>query len=292
MLQKNDKVAIISPASQLSNSDRHYLDQAISLLESWSLQVALKHENTHHFYLAGTDQDRQRHLNEALQDNSIKAIFCVRGGYGASRLLQRLPPSSLVSPKMLIGFSDITSLHLAMAADYPQVTCIHGPNIATRQVLDSPYAEENKEALKRCLFEPLRMQQQLEFIRAGTAEGKLYGGCLSLINAAVGTPYLPDLTDAILLIEEVSEAPYKVDRMLQQLSNAGLIAQLNGIVFGQMHQCSDPYNDLKTVILDVLSGYDIPIAFGLKTGHGLINHAIPLGQTTALSSRDNSFHIK
>ena len=137
-----------------------------------------------------------------------------------------------------------------------------------------------------------RITYNLDFITPGRAQGKLMGGCLSLISSAIGTPYFPDLSESILLLEDVGEAPYKIDRMLQQLINTGLIADLKGIVFAEMHNCTDPYNDLKAIIHDLFSCYNLPIAFGLKTGHGLINNSIPLGCRVILDSEEGSFSIQ
>ena len=293
MLNKNDKVAIIAPAAQFCSADRNLLQQSIELLESWSLQVEVLVEESHHFYLAGTDQQRQQHLNAVLTDRKIKAIFCTRGGYGSARLLAGLPDCAKVPSKMLIGCSDISALHLAMATSYPQIQCIHGPNVATKQLLDgSESALHNQKSLYQSLFVSQQDTYNLEFINPGQAEGKLVGGCLSLISTAIGTPYFPDLSGAVLLIEDVGEAPYKIDRMLQQLINTGMVDELKGIVFAEMHNCVDPYNDLKAIIGDLFSNYHLPIAFGLKTGHGLINNSIPLGSIATLDSGQGSFSIQ
>lgn len=293
MLNKNDKVAIIAPAAQFCNADRMLLQQSVDLLESWSLKVEVLVEESHHFYLAGTDQQRQQHLNAVLTDGQIKAIFCTRGGYGSARLLAGLPDSTTVTSKMLIGCSDISALHLAMAANYPQVQCIHGPNVATKQLLNgSESAMNNQKSLHQSLFVSQQASYSLEFITPGRAQGKLMGGCLSLISSAIGTPYLPDLSGSILLLEDVGEAPYKIDRMLQQLINTGLIDDVKGIVFAEMHNCTDPYNDLKAIIQDLFSSYNLPIAFGLKTGHGLINNSIPLGVKAILDSDRGGFSIQ
>jgi len=293
MLTKNDKVAIIAPAAQFCNADRILLQQSIDLLESWSLQVEVFVEESHHFYLAGTDGQRQQHLNAVLTDHKIKAIFCTRGGYGSARLLAGLPDSTAVNSKMLIGCSDISALHLAMATSYPQVQCIHGPNVATKQLLNgSESAMHNQKSLYDCLFVTQQASYNLEFITPGKTTGKLIGGCLSLISTAIGTPYFPNLSGSILLIEDVGEAPYKIDRMLQHLINTGLTAGLKGIVFAEMHNCTDPYNDLKAIIHDLFCSYDLPIGFGLTTGHGLINNSIPLNSTAILDSEKGSFSIQ
>jgi len=293
MLQAHDRVAIIAPAAQFRTLERGLLDQAVHLLKQWSLKVDILVEHDHYFYLAGSDELRQQHLNEALINDEYKAIFCTRGGYGSTRLLNNLPAVSQVSNKVLVGYSDITSLHLAMAANFPQVSCIHGPNIATEQLLASTQsAIENQAALYSALFEPRAHHYDIKMIKQGQAKGRLLGGCLSVLCAAVGSAHIPSFDGAILLLEDVGEAPYKIDRMLNQLCHAGIMNVVNGVVFGDMHQCKDPYNDLPTVILDVLSAYDVPIAFGLKSGHGPLNYAVSLNRQASFDNQQQKLVVQ
>jgi muramoyltetrapeptide carboxypeptidase len=277
MLQVNDRVAIIAPAAQFRTLERELLDQAVNLLKRWSLQVDVLVEHDHYFYLAGSDELRQKHLNQALMNDDYKAIFCTRGGYGSTRLLNKLPAVTQVSKKILIGYSDITSLHLAMATNFPQVSCVHGPNVATQQLLaQTASAIENQAALHAALFEQRTHHYDIKMLKPGQGQGRLLGGCLSVLCAAIGSAHMPSFEGAILLLEDVGEAPYKIDRMLNQLCHAGIMDVVSAVVFGDMYQCTDPYNDLSAVILDVLSDYDIPIAFGLKSGHGPLNYAVAL----------------
>src|SRR5436853_6221449 len=148
-----DDVCIIAPASQFRGKDRGLLAEAVSLLESWRLHVDVRIDERHHFYLAGPDVVRASHLNLALADPDTKAIFCTRGGYGSYRLLRYLNFGMMPLPKFLVGHRDITTLHLGIGKLWPQVVSVHGPNIATRQLLGSEAAcERNRQALHDALF--------------------------------------------------------------------------------------------------------------------------------------------
>jgi len=192
-LQRGDVVWLIAPASQLRGDDHGLLAEGVSLLQGWGLQVELRVDPGHHFYLAGPDEVRAAHLNAALADPEAKAIFCTRGGYGSARLLQHLDLRSVPPPKLLVGHSDITSLHLAISSLWPQVISIHGPNIATRQLLgDSAECGLNRRSLHTSLFSAnTLLVEPLEFIRTGRTSGPLVGGCLSLVSSAMGTEFLP-----------------------------------------------------------------------------------------------------
>jgi len=301
-LQEGDEVAIVAPAAGMRSADESRVDNAADLLRSWGLRPRLSIEDRNYFYLAGTDEQRARHLAEAVSAPEIKAVFCTRGGYGSPRLLPRMTWAS-PSPKLLVGFSDITALHLAVITAQQQATAggdtgahniwpVHGPNVATAQFLDrSDDAQANRDDLRRLLFEPEPTAHRLRFLRAGVASGPLIGGCLSLVSSLVGTPFLPDLGGSILFLEDVGERPYSIDRMLFQLRNAGALDHVAGFVFGAMHDCTDGLNSLEDVIGDVLDPYDVPIAFGLPSGHGSRNSAIPLGPQAKLDSTTGSLQI-
>ena len=289
-LAKGDAVAVVAPASQLPGADRGLLAAGADLLASWGLEVRVAVEQGHHFYLAGTDTDRARHLTDMLVDPEIRAIFCMRGGYGSPRLLRHLDPHLRPSSRVLVGFSDVTALHAYVARHYPGVSSIHGPNIATHQLLDeTPAAEANRASLRDALFEDYHLAQPVEFLRGGRAEGDLFGGCLTMLATLIGTPYLPSLAGTLLFLEDSAESPYRIDRMLTQLRDSGTLTGVTGIVFGRMHQCVDPYNDVRAVIADVLADLPVPVAFGLDSGHGPGNLSLPLGAPAELDSAAGVF---
>lgn len=285
-LDVGDHVCVIAPASQFRGADRSLLPEAVLLLESWGLHVDVRVDSRHHFYLAGPDDVRASYLNFALADRTAKAIFCTRGGYGCARLLRHLDLRLCPTPKFLVGHSDITSLHLATSRIWPQVVSVHGPNIATRQLLgDGIQSELNRRSLYDALFaDDHILEQPLEFLRHGKASGPLLGGCLSLVASAIGTDFAPQASGTILFLEDTGEPPYRIDRMLTQLMLSGIFDHVRGVVFGAMTKCTDPYNDLKLVLRDLLDHFSFPVAFGLKSGHGEINLSVRLGASVDLDS--------
>lgn len=292
-ITSGDKVAIIAPASQLRGGEQAMLNDATAVLESWGLRVDVRVENTHHFYLAGSDQDRASHLIASLVDPEIVAIFCTRGGYGSPRLLRYLSDEHAVTPKFLIGYSDITALHMGVNSLWPQIVRIHGPNVATKQFVgDNDMAQLNRQNLHDSLFIASEIvDETIDFIIPGVAQGMLEGGCLSLMSALVGTKYFPCMRNKILFLEDVGESPYRIDRMLIQLRDAGCLDGVSGIVFGAMHICSDPYNDLRDVLKDIFYEMNVPIGFGLRSGHGERNVSLRLGANAELNSNKRSFKI-
>jgi muramoyltetrapeptide carboxypeptidase len=265
----------------------------VRLLEGWGLRVKLRVETGNHFYLAGTDARRAAHLNAALADPETKAIFCACGGYGTPRLLPLIDASASAAKKILVGFSDITALHLGLARLAPQMTLIHGPNIATGQILGAEEScRRNRQALHAALFDAsYRLDEAVEMLIPGQASGPLIGGCLSLVASVLGTDWAAQCADAILFLEDVGEAPYRIDRMLIQLRNAGVFRHLRGLVFGKMIDCSDPHNDLKDVLLDILRDASFPVAMDLACGHGEINLSLPLGAMAEIDGSAGRFRL-
>lgn len=294
ILRPSDTVALILPAAELPEADAALLKEAAHVLEGWGLRVAMHLERRRHFYLAGTDAVRARHLHAVLADPSVRAIFAARGGYGCLRLLSHLDPKLKPGEKFLVGFSDVTALHLAQARLWPRLRAVHGPNVASHHFLGpEKEAERNRAALHGALFDPAyQVEEPVTFIREGRAEGPLVGGCLSLVAAMLGSGFVPRTRERILFLEDVREAPYRIDRMLVQLRNAGLFDHVAGVVFGEMHDCADGINDIPAVIADVLAGSSYPIAFGLPAGHGALNLALPLGRRAVLDSTNRQFLMK
>jgi muramoyltetrapeptide carboxypeptidase len=266
---------------------------AVALLESWDLRVQVLVEDAHHFYLAGPDSLRSEHFHTALKDDRTRAIFCLRGGYGSPRLLPFLEKQIRPQPKILVGYSDVTSLQAAVARLWPQVDLIYGPNVATKQLLDlTPSSEVTRNSLRDLLFLPKRpLVEEVQFIRPGRARGRLIGGCLSMLVSLLGTPYAPKTGGAILFLEDVGEAPFRIDRMLTHLRNAGKLRSVSGVVFGEMRNCNDPYNELRDVLRDLFRNDNFPVAFGLRSGHGEVNLSLRLGVPAALDSDDSAFRM-
>ncbi|MGH7058008.1 MAG: S66 peptidase family protein, partial [Acetobacteraceae bacterium] len=294
ILERGDRVAIVEPAGAAAAEDGGLLEDARLLLEEWGLCVSVPIEAHSHFYLAGTDAERAERLKAALGDRNIRGIFCARGGYGTMRLFARLDREMVSGPKLLVGYSDITALHLAASRLWPEVLSLHAPNVATRQLLgDGAAAEQNREALRRALFDANHeVDLPLEMLRPGTASGRLAGGCLSLVAATLGSAFALRTEGRILFLEDTKEAPYRIDRMLMQLRNAGILDRIGGLVFGVMHACEDGASDLRALITDVLGETSFPIGFGLAAGHGETNITLPLGGHAVLDGATSRFHVR
>jgi len=290
-LEKGDKIGIIAPASPIP--DRSKLERGIEVLESLGFRVELgKHVFDAHLYLAGSDEARLSDLMEFVEREDIKAIVAARGGYGTLRLLDKLPYEKFaLNPKIIMGFSDLTSLLIAITEKSGLVT-FEGPMVASlfsrRDELSIEYFLRAVK-IKDYTISPNPMQ--LTVIREGEAKGRLLGGCLSLVNALIGTPYEPDFTDVILFLEDVDEPLYRVDRMLTQLRLAGKLDRVKGIVFGEFVGDFD-LKDLIEVIEDRTGDLGIPVVYGFPFGHGSHFVTIPIGTPGVLSVSKSSSTLK
>ncbi|HKR25047.1 MAG TPA: LD-carboxypeptidase [Allosphingosinicella sp.] len=245
-----------------------------------------------HGYLAGSDEERAAALNAMFADREVKAIFAVRGGWGSARILPHLDYDLIrANPKLLIGFSDITALHLALAARTDCPT-IHGPNAA------SAWGALSWDSFRRLAFEgeaptwrnPAgtadRLAQRdgrIRSFRPGRAAGPLLGGNLTVLSALVGTPYLPDFDGAILFLEDTDEAQYRIDRMLTQLALAGILGRVAGVVFGQCTDCVARNSSsiggftLSEVLAHHLAPLGVPAFQGALFGHVPDQFSLPVG---------------
>ncbi len=234
-------------------------------------------------YLAGPDARRLAELTAAFGDDSMRGIFCARGGYGAMRLLPRLSFDAF-SPKPLVGFSDITALHLVLRQK--DWVTFHGPVV-------TQLGRESSEMVDR-LFRVLESSAPAPSLRAsgtfvdGTVEGPLVGGNLSVLTRLIGTPYLPALNGAVLLLEDVGERPYRLDRMWTHLRLAGVFEQVAGIALGEFTACEE--HDAPYTSADVLRSLSeetgLPCAFGFPIGHGAANAVVPLGLRVRLDATE------
>jgi muramoyltetrapeptide carboxypeptidase len=236
-------------------------------------------------YLMGEDHRRAEQLNRALSDPEVEAIFCARGGYGTMRILDLVDGEALVRRRVpIVGFSDCTALHLL--ACRLGVPSIHGPVVTQLARL----SEEDRQALHDLLAGSLPRLEGLDGLAGGRARGRLVGGNLTLLAHLAGTRFLPDLHGAVLLLEEVKEAPYRVDRGLTQLALAGVLEQVAGIVVGSLEGCDAPQGvppksvRAADVVAERLSGLGVPVATGAPVGHGDRNRALPLGLEAELDA--------
>jgi muramoyltetrapeptide carboxypeptidase len=279
-LQVGDTVGLIAPAGIIDVKDIEAAQQSISQL---GLKVKLgKHVLDRYGYLAGKDSDRAQDVNLMFSDRTIKAIIPMRGGWGCNRILPLLNYSLIRShPKIIIGYSDITTLLLAINARSQMIT-FHGP------VSTSTWNQFTVDYFKRILFnaEAVTMQNlnssevRVETIAPGKARGKLVGGNLSVLSAMVGSPYLPSWNKSILFVEEIGEDVYRIDRMLTQLKTAGILNQIAGFIFGQCTKCSlgdEPSFTLMQVLQQHILPLGIPAWYGSMIGHIKDKFTLPIG---------------
>jgi muramoyltetrapeptide carboxypeptidase len=291
-LHPGDGVGLIEPAS---NSDEAF---DLTLVEEAIVAMGLKPKRGSHLlekfgYLAGPDTDRAADINAMFADKEVKAIFAVRGGWGCARLLPYLDWDIIrANPKLLIGYSDITALHMAIAAKAPGTITLHAPNGS------SAWGKVSVDSFRSVAFEgampvyanPVTNEDRLvqrrfrtQTITRGKAQGRLLGGNLTVLTALVGTPYLPDFDGAILFLEDTNEAEYRIDRMLTQLALAGILKKLRGMVFGQCSDCVakgvEGYSGF--TLTDVLEQHfgplGIPAFQGAFFGHIADQYTIPVG---------------
>lgn len=290
-LRRGDVVGLVEPA--YFTPDAFDLDAILATIRAMGL-VPRPAPNvmSRYGYLAGRDEERAAHLNAMFADPEVRAIFAVRGGWGCARILPHLDWDVIrANPKLLTGFSDITALHLALAArtDCPS---IHGPNAA------SAWGQLSWDSFRRLAFEAEtptwvvppgtedRLAQRngrVRTFRPGRTSGPLIGGNLTVLTALVGTPFLPSFDGAILFIEETEEAQYRIDRMMTQLALAGILGRVAGVVFGQCTDCVARNSSslgsftVSEVLSQHLTPLGVPAFQGAMFGHVADQFSIPVG---------------
>lgn len=292
-LKKGDAVGLVSPCSHQKTDQQHLVEEAVSILENWGLQVKVQPaQEQRHFYLAGTDQHRSEHFQNFYTNAELKALFITRGGYGASRILRYLDdPLMATHQKMVVGLSDATSLLLYLQK-VCQMVVFYGPNVATSQFLESPQKEQSQQSLHETLFSTKYYPTlPLQELLCGSATGRLTGGCLSLVVASLGTSYEIETQDSILFLEDTKEAPYRVDRMLTHLQNAGKLDHIRGLVFGEMVECEGKTHALWEILKDYFQDAPFPIAYNLPSGHGKSSVTLPLGAQVALDTKAGTLRL-
>lgn len=228
-------------------------------------------------YLAGTDAERARLFLDLWKDPEIKAVFCVRGGYGAMRILGLLDPALIrATPKIFMGFSDLTAILVHLAQNCG-VAALHGPVLTALSCCADPEAEIS--AIRSALNPeaPLSISPPRPLIlHPGRAEGQVIGGNLTILTHLIGTPFAPRLTGRILFIEDCREAPYRVDRMLTHMRLAGTLDGLSGVAVGTFDGCGAE-DGVMAVIREAFLRDGIPVLAGFDSGHGPRNRAFPMG---------------
>lgn len=273
-LRPGDEVSVAAPSGPF---DRAAFERGLALLSARYRPVFAEGLFAKERYLAGSDERRLEELQGALQGARTRAVFCARGGYGAMRLLDRMRLPE--RPKLLVGFSDITSLHAA--AQCAGWVSVHGPVVTQLGALGQGTAEE----LFRLLEEPgAAPVLQGEPVVEGVAEGPVVGGNLSVLTRLLGTPFFPPADGGILLLEDVGERPYRLDRMWQHLKLAGVFRRVRGIALGTFTGCEEPDGGFaaRDVIRELAVATGLPCAMELPIGHGRVNRPVPLGARAIL----------
>ncbi len=294
-LKPGDTVGLITPSSYVSDPDE--LAFAKRFCEFFQLKWKLgKNVGQRYGYLAGTAQQRVDDLHAMFSDREVAGVFCIRGGYGSAQMLDKLDYGLIRNnPKVFLGYSDITALHTAIVQKTGLVT-FHGP------VSLSHLTEWSQQHLRSALFSnkaigtvvnpnesnPLRASHTMRTVRGGRATGLLTGGNLTLLSTTLGTPWGIETAGRILLMEDIGEDIYRIDRMLTQLRLAGKLQTAAGIVVGECKDCPPPGHDsaysLGEVVDYLLGDLNIPVLYGLSFGHTIDQVTLPLGVQATLDA--------
>ena len=289
-LNKGDTVGLIAPAGYISDES---LKESIENIEALGLKPYYTERiKSKYGYLAGSDQNRAEDLNHMFTNDKVDGIFCVRGGYGVARMIREINYDAIkANPKVLVGYSDITALHYAIYSKTGLVT-FHGP------VATSTFNEFSVDNLVKTIMNPEKetiftpaddsdrgSDFDLYTIREGKAKGELIGGNLSIVVTFLGTPYDVDYRGKILYLEEIDEKPYRVDRMLTQLYQAGKLEEVAGVALGIFRKCDTKVGSakgeqslsLKEVLYGKLYDLGVPVIYGLSFGHVENKYTIPFG---------------
>jgi muramoyltetrapeptide carboxypeptidase len=278
-LRPGNTIGIVAPAS---NIKQDLLDQGCRELESLGFKTYYRPDiTTTYRYLSGTHERRLGEFLEMLKSPNIDAIFCARGGYGSGQLVPDIDPDLIrKNPKIICGSSDITML--LNWYERAGVVSFHGPMVATA------IRQGTAGYDRQLLLNLLQGKQAVRFptdhtkvLRPGRAEGRLVGGCLSVIVAAIGTKNEINTQDSILILEDQDEKPYRIDRMITQLKQAGKFEEVRAVIFGEMLNCLQNTNQgytLEEVLTDLLGDFSFPILYGFATGHtSRANVIVPFG---------------
>jgi muramoyltetrapeptide carboxypeptidase len=284
-------VSLIAPAGPLQKPEDLPQAQENTRVLGWEPIVG-PHASERTGYLAGQDRNRLNDINRALRDPKIDAIWCLRGGYGMIRILAGVDYGVLSRmPKAIIGYSDITALHAAIQRKCRLIT-YHGPT--AREAL----TDFSRDSLRRAVVEQADscgVAPNAREINVGVAEGRLVGGNLAVLTSLCGTPFAPDISDGILVLEDINEPVYRIDRMLQQLKLAGALNGCRAIAFGECVRCPEdaggggrPFDE---VLSEVAHSLGVPCLAGIPIGHIAEQWTIPLGAMAKLDTSNRSLTV-
>ena len=287
-LQKGDTIGLLAPAGPIR--DQESFAAGLRMLKELGYQV-------HHApdilrdsgYLAGSDERRAQEFHQLWEDREIKALLAVRGGYGTLRLLKHLDfELCRRQPKILAGFSDISGL-LNVIHCHTGLITFHGPNLCSLAKADKPSVEAFFNALNRRETPPIKAPK-LEILQPGTAKGRLLGGNLTTLVHLLATANEPIWDNGLIFIEDVGEAPYRIDRMLTQLDLAGRLDKINGLILGSFNDCGDTEKIWERA-LELVGKRNIPVWANFPSGHTASNYMLPVGVEAAMDSNTGTLHF-
>lgn len=299
-LNKGDTVGLICPCSAIKTER---IGQCVKAMEDlgYIVKTADNLDTDYAGYMAGSGKVRGEWINKMFADPEVKAIFCIRGGDGGSRAMEYLDYEVIKNnPKIFVGYSDVTSMHLAITQNCGFVT-FHGPMVSSNIV------DDFDDDTKKSLYEAINADGAYEFknpkgfalevLHEGRASGKLIGGNLSLLSASIGTPYEVDTKGNILFIEEVLEQMSKIEKWTYHLRNSGKLRECSGIILGQFTHCENkecPEYDVIKCLTDIFEGLDIPVMYNIQSGHGNPMMTLPMGVVCSMdtASKKITFEVE
>ena len=288
-IREGAAISVISPASfAMPERVERGLDRLREL--GYSPKLGANTQSRGPLFFAGSSENRVADLHAAFCDSGTSFVAAVRGGYGSNYLLDALDPNLIKrNPKPFFAYSDMTGLQCHLL-DQLGLPAFHGPMVAADFYLDDGVHLESFQAALAGRSYTVGAGEGMRTLKAGTARGTLYGGCLSILAAMIGTPWEPQTEGKLLFVEDVGAKPYQIDRMLWHLRAAGKFDGVRGIVFGEMLDCASPGaagDLLESTIVSALGGLDVPIAFGLRSGHvSRQNVTLTLGVEAELQAQD------
>ena len=303
-ITQGSTIGVISPA-WIPDKERY--EKGIKYLRDRALNIKLgSNLDKQYGYFAGRDDERISDIHDMYRDKEVKAIFCTRGGWGCLRILDKIN-FRLISqnPKPLIGYSDITSLQLAIW-EKTRISSFSGPMVGVEMGKGiMPFTEEHfwgQLTNSKSKYEFSFAESNTQILNGGMCTGRLLGGCLSLVTTLLGTPYCPDFKDSILFLEDIDEKPYKIDRYFAHLYQAGVLDTISGLILGEFIDC-EPEEDKASLTLsqifdDYLSQVSYPVIKNFPYGHGEVKFTMPIGVVCELDTRnrkltlDNPFTVQ
>lgn len=295
-LKIGDTISIIAPSGVLNDYEQ-YMERSIGLMESWGLNVVLGstiYDSYGHF--SSTDSNRAKDFQNAIDDNTIKAIWCARGGYGAMRIIDNINYDNLLkNPKWVIGYSDITAIHNDI--HNLGIESLHG--VMCKSLEDISAEDDSIKKLKDIIFGEGELKYVIdgnEYNKTGEASGKLVGGNLTLLKSLLQSKSSIDTTNKIIFIEDIGEYLYHIDRMLHSLKRADYFSKCSGLIVGDFTDIKKNETkfgkNLYEIINEIVEDYNIPVMYGFPAGHGEKNLPLIFGRNVQITVNENKSEIR